>query len=137
MAHSCCNPFGLTNHNWTTRKMNLRSVTSWMCERAPISMGSKICDNCRKKLATVDIHVEVDSPEDHEASEVYVDPSEAISSLNHCLAEIGETPYSKHKAHQCHYPKEKIKKITETINRVLLHDTDYNDSLRDENELNN
>ena len=50
-TQSCCNPFGLTNHNWSTRKKNLRSVTSWMCERVPISIGSKICDSCRKKLA--------------------------------------------------------------------------------------
>ena len=37
--------------------------------------------------------VEVDSSQvDDDSSEHYVDPSEAISSLNQCLAEIGETP---------------------------------------------
>ena len=142
MAQSCCNPFGLPNHNWNTRKKSLRSVTSWMCEKAPISMGSKICDSCRKKLSktTVDAHVEsdsdhevdVDSPEVDDSSEVYVDSAEAISSLNQCLAEIGETPFLKHKAHQRHYPEQKIKKITDAMKRTLIADTEC---LGDEDEM--
>ena len=73
-----------------------------MCERAPISMGSKICDNCRRKLSKTpnEIHAEtdlepvldVDSSEvDLDSSNGYVDSSTAISSLNQYLAEIGDS----------------------------------------------
>ena len=140
MAHYCCNPFGLPNHNWSTREKSLRSVTSWMCEKAPISMGSKICDNCRRKLSktTVDMYVEHEveinsSQVDDDSSEHYVDPSEAISSLNQCLAEIGETPYVKSKSHQRHYPEKKIKKITDAMKRTFI--TDCDNTLGDENEI--
>ena len=51
MAQSCCNPFDIPGHTWSSRRRNLRPVTAWMCERAPhISIDSKICDTCRKKL---------------------------------------------------------------------------------------
>jgi len=65
-----------------------------------ISIGSKICDTCRKKLSkepTVFIP-EPDSPS-LEATEVelYVQSPEAVSSLK-CLVELGETPYSQIKA---------------------------------------
>ena len=52
MAQSCCNPFDIPGHTWCSRRKNLRPVTAWMCERAPhISVDSKICDTCRKKLS--------------------------------------------------------------------------------------
>ena len=52
MAQSCCNPFDILGHTWSSRRKNLRLVTAWMCERASnISIGSKICDMCRKKLS--------------------------------------------------------------------------------------
>ena len=47
---ACCNPFELPRHTRGSRKKNLRSVTAWMCETASISMESKICDTCRRKL---------------------------------------------------------------------------------------
>ena len=153
-TQSCCNPFGLTNHNWSTRKKNLRSVTSWMCERVPISIGSNICDSCRKKLAktTVDMNVQScseseddalsDQGDEHyspevetDSSEVFVDASEAISTLNKCLVTIGETPYVKRKAHQRHYPEEKIKKITEAMKRTLISDPGGQSRLRDDDEI--
>ena len=59
MAESCCNPFNLPIHTWSTRKNNLRVVQDWMCERAEISMGSKICDSCRKKLAKLPHRVNI------------------------------------------------------------------------------
>ena len=125
-TQSSCNPFGLPNHNWNTRKKNLRLVTSWMCERAPISMGSKICDSCRKKLSktTVEVivdksdseHGDDDGDEDYspeaESSELFVDASEAISTLNQCLVTIGESPYVKRKARQRHYLEVKNQPIT-------------------------
>lgn len=53
MAESCCNQFGLPKHNWTTHGKHLRVVEKWMCNKADICMGSKICDACRKKLANI------------------------------------------------------------------------------------
>jgi hypothetical protein len=112
-------------------------------------MGSKICDNCRRKLrkTTVDKCVESDSEQEEQevdvdevdvdevdvhSSEGYIDSSVAISSLNQCLAEIGETPYIKRKAHQRHYPEQKIKKITDAMKRTFI--TDCDNSLGDEDE---
>ncbi len=70
MAHSCCNPFDLPGHNWNTRQKNLRSVTTWMCERAPIFMDSNICDTCRKKLSNTTVGGYVESVELELVSEV-------------------------------------------------------------------
>ena len=72
-------------------------------------MGSKICDNCRKKLAKIPTTSQVSSASELESeSEFYADTSESLASLNQCLGEIGETPVSKHKLHQTKYPKQKI-----------------------------
>lgn len=79
--------------------------------------------------------VESDVELESEPEVPYVDSSEAISSLNQCLAEIGETPYIKHKAHQRHYPEQKMKRITDAMKRTLLTDTDYDHILGDEDEI--
>ena len=95
-----------------------------MCERAPqISIDSKICDTCRKKLSkepTVPIP-EPDSPSSEtEKAEVYVHTPEAIHSLNMCLADIGETPYSQSKARGKNYSRQKVKQITEAMKRTVI-----------------
>ena len=123
MAHSCCNPFDIPGHAWSTRKKNLRPVTEWMCERAPnISIGSKICDTCRKKLSK-ELPVlppEPDSPSvEAEETEVYVQTPAAVSSLNKCLVEI-ETPYSQSKARAKNYSRQKVKNITEAMQRTII-----------------
>jgi len=48
----CRNPFQKENHDWKTRQKTLRIVSDyWMCEKCPsTSLGSKICDACRKQL---------------------------------------------------------------------------------------
>ena len=96
MAHSCCNPFDIPGHSWSSRTKNLRPVTAWMYERAPqISIGSRICDSCRKNLSKEPPYL---NPEpDFPGSEpgLYVHSPEAVASL---LADIGETPYSLTKA---------------------------------------
>ena len=38
------------------------------------------------------------------------------------MGEIGETPVSKHKLQQTKYPKQKIKKITTAMKKVMIHD---------------
>ena len=53
MAESCCNPFNFPIHNYNTRKKNLRVVKQWMCDKADISMGSKIYDSCRKSFQSL------------------------------------------------------------------------------------
>ena len=80
-----------------------------MCERAPYS--SKICDTCRKKLSKESpvLTPEPDSPRPKaEEMELYVQTPAAVSSLNKCLAEIGETPYSQSKARAKNYSRQKV-----------------------------
>ena len=124
MAQSCCNPFDIPGHSWGSRRKNLRPVTAWMCERAPqIFIGSKICDTCRKKLSKEPpvFIPEPDSPSsDPEEAEVYVQTPEVVSSLNKCLVEIGETPYSQTKARGKNYSRHKVKKITEAMKRTVI-----------------
>ena len=118
---SCCNPFDIPGHAWSSRKKNLRPVTEWMCERAPyISIGSKICDTCRKKLSKESpvLTPEPDSPRPKaEEMELYVQTPAAVSSLNKCLAEIGETPYSQSKARAKNYSRQKI---TKAMHRTII-----------------
>jgi hypothetical protein len=121
MAQSCCNPFDIPGHTWGSRRKNLRPVTAWMCERAPqISVGSKICDTCRKKLSREPVcNPEPDSPSSEtEEDELYVQSPEAVSSLNKCLVELGETPCSKIKARGKKYSRQKVQKITEACNEA-------------------
>ena len=105
-------------------RKNLRPITAWMCERAPqISIGSKICDTCRKKLSKEPpvFLPEPDSPSsDPKEAEVYVQIPEVVSSLNKCLVEIGETPYSQTKARGKNYSRHKVKKITEAMKRTVI-----------------
>lgn len=129
MAHSCCNPFDIPGHGWGSRRKNLRSVTPWMCEIAPqISIGSKICDTCRKRLSKESVlipdpetHI---SDSEHEAddadSEPYVEAQQAVSSLNKCLVDLGESPYSQIKARGKKYSKQKVQKITEAMKRTVI-----------------
>ena len=88
MAQSCCNPFDIPGHNWSSRRKNLRPVTAWMCETAPhITIGMKICDTCRKKLSkesTKSVTSEVDPPTPPSSQATESDPlfshgSEAVS----------------------------------------------------------
>ena len=131
MAHSCCNPFDLPGHNWNTRQKNLRSVTTWMCERAPISMDSKLSKTTVGGYVESELVSEVSLESDLDTAP-YIDSTEAISALNRCLSEIGETPYIKRKTHQRHYPDQKIKKITDAMKRTILTDIDCDDGDEDE-----
>ena len=132
MAQSCCNPFDIPGHTWSSRRKNLRLVTAWMCERAPhISIDSKICDTCRKKLSKESQDVtepilsrpEPSSPPSSQATEsdpLFSSTSEAASSLNMYLSEISETPYSRSKACSKSYSRQKVKKITEALQRTVI-----------------
>ena len=132
MAQSCCNPFDIPGHTWSSRRKNLRPVTAWMCERASnISIGSKICDTCRKKLSKESHDVtepivstpNPPSPPSQPATEsdpLFFNESEATSSLNMYLAEVGETPYSQSRARSKNYSRQKVKKITEALQRTVI-----------------
>lgn len=99
MADSCCSPFNLPRHNWSSRKKSLRPVQKWMLAKANLSLESKICDSCRKKLSKCsDVDATIEPPPvcDTSVDEQYIDPAEAISSVNKCLLEIGETPMPSH-----------------------------------------
>ena len=132
MAQSCCNPFDVPGHIWSSRRKNLRPVTAWMCEKASsISIDQKICDTCRRRLSkesqdvTESIPFEPDplfsdTSEATSSDPLFSDASEAASSLNMCLAEIGETPYSQSRARSKCYSRQKMKKITEASQRTVI-----------------
>ena len=132
MAQSYCNPFDIPGHAWSSRRKNLRSVTAWMCETAPhITIGIKICDTYRKMLskesldATESVTSELDPPtlpssQATESDPLFSHSSEAVSSLNACLVEIGETPFSQSRAQSKTYCGQKVKKITEALQCTVI-----------------
>ena len=66
-----------------------------MCNKADITLGSKISDSCRKKLARVpDLDTLPVSPRDcgFPTDKQYFDALVAVASVNRCLLEIGESP---------------------------------------------
>ena len=93
-----------------------------MIVKAPnISPGSKICDSCRKKLSKLTSvpTTPVISPESE--SESYLDEQEITTSLNVCLSQIGETPYTKTKSsRRKSYSHRKIEKLTEALSYTGL-----------------
>ena len=140
MANSCCNPFDLPGHSWSSRKKNLRPVSEWMCNKAIISMGSKICDTCRKKLAKcpdLDTLTDTDSPgySDAPTDEQYLDAPEAVASVNRCLLEIGETPLPA-AARSIKQVEHKMDRLTEAMKGMILEDSpDISPKMSDENEI--
>ena len=63
------------------------------------------------------------SPPSSQATEsdpLFSHASEAASSLNMCLAEIGETPYSQSRARSKSYSRQKVKKITEALQHTVI-----------------
>ena len=91
IAEPCCNPFDIPKHGY---KKSLRPVSKWMLNKARISMESKICDSCRKKLIQLpDLDIVTESfAECNAADDQYIDTSQAVTAVNKCLQEIGETP---------------------------------------------
>ena len=103
-----------------------------MCEKAEISVGSKICDSCRNKLAKLP-GAWCDSPS---RDEPYVDVPEAMAAMNRCLSEIGETPLSKCESHNPKRVEDKIEKLTEAMMGLFIDDTAVSESRRnDESEI--
>lgn len=92
-----------------------------MCERAPIAIGSKVCDGYRKKVSRVTTAFSSDSDA---GSEGYIDP---LLSLNQYLGDIGETPISKFKLKQTKYSKQKFKKITVAMKKQDMKSDDDDD----------
>ena len=88
-----------------------------MIVKAPnISPGLEICDSCMKKLSKLTSvpTTPVISPESE--SEPNLDEQEITASLNVCLSQVGETPYTKTKSsRRKSYSNRKIKKLTEAL----------------------
>jgi len=115
----------------------VRSVTNWMCERAPcITIGMKICDTCRKKLSkespdiTEPVSSEFNSPTlpsspGTGSDSLFSHSSEAVPSLNMCLAEIGEAPFFQSRGR--FYCGQKVRKITEALQRTVITRAPIND----------
>ena len=121
---ACCNPFDISGHDWSSRKKKLRPVQSWMCEKAPIAMGGKICDSCRKKLAkepTASMAVpSVLSSSGSEAEEAKQYREE--KAMNKCFEDIGETPFSRRKARRKDYSRQKIEKLSKALQDTEIRD---------------
>ena len=107
--YTCCNPFGRTEH--IGRKKTMRCVSKGMCEKMPsLSLGSKICDVCRKKLAKLPSPFE-HFPDPDSASppvcasldtssseeELLLGTSQSRILVNECMESLGETPFTKRK----------------------------------------
>ena len=141
MADSCCNPFDLPRHNWSSRQKKLRPVLEWMCRKAAVSVGAKICDVCRKKLAKQpDLDALPGSPV-HQSTDAlpdsqYFDTPEAVASVNRCLREFGETPLPAAACMNYKQIEQKMDKITETMKELILENKpDSNSHESDENEI--
>ena len=100
-----------------------------MVEKVPqISHGSRICDSCWKKLAWEEqppipepdiLEQQIPessstSPESNSESH-HIDTGEAVASLNICLANLGETPYSQAKRCGKGSSQQKVDKLTEAL----------------------
>ena len=55
-----------------------------------------------------------------ESYPLFSNASEAASSINIYLAEVGETPYSQGKARSKSYSRQKVKKITEALQSTVI-----------------
>ena len=115
-----------------------------MCERVlSLTLGAKICDDCRKKLAQLPVQG-TESDEPFESSQVEASassqheevliPQESLETVNQCLSTLGETPIVKKKLQQAKYPKEKLKKITTAVKKKMLPEMESSDS-DDESEI--
>ena len=124
-VNTCCNPFEKPNHS--AKRKTLRPVTEKMCERVPsIQMGSRICDDCRKKVSKL-APVTASSDPETRSDDVYFDPPETLASFNQYLGEIGETPINKSKLQRStKYSKQKMERITTAVKKVVnVQSEDY------------
>ena len=123
--NSCCNPFDHCNHSY--KRKNLRPVAKWMCERAPsISLHVRSVKTAGRSLPLQPMKFALLLNWNQKVKFMLVPDS--LASLNQCLGKIGETPISKHKLQRSNYPKQKIKKITTAMKRVMLGDESSDES---------
>ena len=121
--YTCCNPFEKSKHS--SRRRNLRTVNKWMCEKMPsLSLGSKICDDCRRKLARLPTLSEQSSDHEYDlessacsssavSEESFkLDEIESRMVFNQCMESIGETPFTQRKVRSKGYLEQKMRKIT-------------------------
>ena len=138
-SYLCCNPFDKANHSSKERMFDL--FLPWMCERIhSIQPGAKICNECRKQLGKLPIPDPTTessecTPVTESSQSVQLDEESdscrnlpTLESVNQCLGEIGETPVVKKKLQQVHYPKDKLKRITTAMKKVVIQDAESSDS---------
>ena len=126
--YTCCNPFGRTH---SSREKNMRSVSVWMCEKMPsLSLGSKICNDCRLKLARLPTPPECStacdfeppaSPECISSDESFlIGAAQSRLLVNECMDSIGETPITQRKIRSKMYLEQKMKKITTMMESAVI-----------------
>ena len=109
-----------------------------MCNKADISMSSKICDSCRKKLAKLpDLDTLTWSPTQcgSPTDKQYLDAPEAVATVNRCLLEIGETPLPAATKDNKRI-EHKMDRLTEAMKELIVEDsTDIKTQKSDESEI--
>ena len=104
-----------------------------MCDKAPlISQGQKICDACRKELAKTSEPLSDSASESEQTGTpdedtFQVEAVEPLALVNKCLETIGDTPLTKRKLQSKKKSKEKVKRITAMMEKVVVGDTQYSD----------
>ena len=93
--NTCCNPFAKPRHS---KRSKLRPVLPWMCEKkSTLTLDDKICDDCRKKLATMPSTESSQEDGEVDAESDVFEKEVSLESLNTCLRAMGETPVVKEK----------------------------------------
>ena len=134
--HNLC--FDKPRH-FIRKRSHLRVVTKAMCEKFPsILRGEKICDTCRKQLATATPRKQVSPPQEESESSLESDvefpADEEFDDSKATLAlAIGVTPVTRRKLRSKQYRRQKLQAVTEMIQKAVLEDTR---EMSDESEIN-
>lgn len=84
-----------------------------------LALGFKVCSSCRSKLPKQANENESDSVSSESDSEDSAALNNALSSLNDSLQYVGESPVKPKRLNEKSYPKKKLKKIDDTLRKVL------------------
>ena len=139
----CCDPF---KEHTSKRTKDLRHVTDIQARDYPslVSVGEKICTNCRKRLGKLPPEAAIQPSDDEQNEEQGIDdsfthdqsftsPEVELSSLNTSLELIGATPFKKYRAHnEGSYVVKKKQKIQNALSQKI--DAVYGASIQQEME---
>ena len=137
----CCDPF---KEHKSRRAKDLRNVTDRQAQEHPslVSIGEKICSNCRKRLGTPSSEAETESSSDEHQEEQGLDDSFTydqsftsseveLSSLNTSLELIGASSFKEYRAQkEGSYVLKKMQKYRMPFHKRLMLYVDNENSGR-------